>query len=286
MQDSRAWSARLLRHRNVDGGWGYAAGRASRIEPTCWALLAASRADGTAVDADVLVRWPRRDGWLVDVAGAPTNYAFNALAGLVLSAAPAGVDAARAIGRQLLDVRGLKLAQTAIIRQDNSLQAWPWNDGTFSWMEPTAFALLLLRKLQGSLALDETSARVAVGEAMLRDRACDAGGWNYGSAMVYGQALPAYVPTTALGILALQTTDDPIRQRAVQWLRANAASEPSAVALALARMALAIVDPPADVLDAALGRAIEAAGERSLLGLAMGAYAWAADNGELEVFRV
>ena len=30
----------LLDGRNADGGWGYYRGRVSRLEPTCWALLA------------------------------------------------------------------------------------------------------------------------------------------------------------------------------------------------------------------------------------------------------
>ena len=30
----------LLETRNGDGGWGYEPGRTSRLEPTCWALLA------------------------------------------------------------------------------------------------------------------------------------------------------------------------------------------------------------------------------------------------------
>ena len=32
------------------------------------------------------------------------------------------------------------------MRQDGSLQAWSWVDGTFSWVEPTAWCLLLLKK--------------------------------------------------------------------------------------------------------------------------------------------
>ncbi len=30
----------LLSAANADGGWGYYPGKASRLEPTCWALLA------------------------------------------------------------------------------------------------------------------------------------------------------------------------------------------------------------------------------------------------------
>ena len=40
-------------------------------------------------------------------------------------------------------------------------------------------------------------------EALLRNRQCTTGGWNYGNAEVLGKKLYAYTPTTALGLLAL-----------------------------------------------------------------------------------
>ncbi len=61
--------------------------------------------------------------------------------------------------------------------------------------------------------------RIEIGERMLRDRACGAGGWNYGGSNVYGQELFPYVPTTALGLLAMQDhPGDPIVARALAWL--------------------------------------------------------------------
>ena len=49
----------LLAGRNADGGWGYYPGKASRLEPTCWALLALPD-----VDPVVLTRWPLAGGLL------------------------------------------------------------------------------------------------------------------------------------------------------------------------------------------------------------------------------
>jgi hypothetical protein len=56
---------------NQDGGWGYYEGHASRLEPTCWALLglhAASAIDASAVSAsaELFRRWQREDGLLLE----------------------------------------------------------------------------------------------------------------------------------------------------------------------------------------------------------------------------
>src|SRR5688572_12010557 len=72
----------LLAARNVDGGWGYARGRRSRIEPTCWAVLALGHSEGRAPEVESLRAWKRQADLLIDVPGAPPNNAFNALAAL------------------------------------------------------------------------------------------------------------------------------------------------------------------------------------------------------------
>ena len=56
----------LREARNLDGGWGYYAGKSSRLEPTCWALLAL----GGEADVEVLQKWPStKDGLLLERAG-------------------------------------------------------------------------------------------------------------------------------------------------------------------------------------------------------------------------
>ena len=65
----------LLAGRNADGGWGYYAGKASRLEPTCWGLLALGDADPA-----VLTRWPAAGGLLRERSGGDVNFAFHALA--------------------------------------------------------------------------------------------------------------------------------------------------------------------------------------------------------------
>src|SRR5687768_14195844 len=95
--------------RNADGGWPYQPGKGSRIEPTCWALLALSQSEGQPLDLDVLRRWPRRDNWLIDVTGAPANHAFNALAALTLLQSASTATAAEGIVRLLIASKGLSV---------------------------------------------------------------------------------------------------------------------------------------------------------------------------------
>ena len=228
-----ALSTWLVQHRNRDGGWSYYPSKASRLEPTCWALLALSR-NGSRPGLDVIGEWPRRGGWLADGPKIPVNYAFNALAALTLHQDAGRRQEAIRLAAGLAEVRGNGAAPLAPIRQNNGLRAWPWIDATFSWVEPTSLCLLLLKKLRPALPERLARERIAVGESMLLDRACAAGGWNYGGANAYGKDLAPYVPTTALALLAMQDRPaNPTVARAVRWLRAEAASEPSAIALAL-----------------------------------------------------
>jgi hypothetical protein len=242
----------LLRLRNADGGWGYYPGKSSRLEPTCWALLALAREAGAPLDISPLQKWPRDAGWLVDATGAPINYAFNAFAALTLLQHPDGSPLAAPVAAQLLRAKGVRLEQAAQLRQDNSLQAWPWIDQTFSWVEPTSWCLLLLKKLRKDLRghfplrssaemTSEVIGRIEVGQQMLIDRACKTGGWNYGGSNVYGQELWAYVPTTALGLLAMQDRrDDPVVTRSLHFLQKDIGTERSAPALALALVCLRV----------------------------------------------
>ena len=153
----------LMRAANKGGGWPYYAEKGSRIEPTCWALLALAEADP---DGD---NWQRmatphlawltsiqgRDGLLIDVPGAPPNFTANGLAACVLAgsafraARPEPVegrapDLAR-LGDELVTVKGLSV-DIPDPRQDNRLQGWPWMPDTFSWIEPTCWCLLALKK--------------------------------------------------------------------------------------------------------------------------------------------
>lgn len=243
----------LMRDTAPGGGWGYFAGKASRLEPTLWALAALAHtpdlprpfADIAAPHLQYLEHAQQSDGLLRDAPRMPANLASNGLAVVVLSAvAPEKTIVLDRLRAALTGVKGLRVTNEPGAVQNNELQAWPWLPGTFSWVEPTAWCVLALKRSPTSLA---SAARVSEAEAMLRDRQCTGGGWNYGNASVLGQDLRPYVPTTAAGVLALQDqASTPDAGKALAWLESARLSELSTMALSLAALALHICGRPVD----------------------------------------
>ena len=79
---------------------------------------------------------------------------------------------------------------------------------TFSWVEPTAWACLALRRIgQGQ------HPRVEEGSKLLLDRALANGGVNYGNRRIFGIALEPIPGPTAVMLLALQGRPDDPRDR-------------------------------------------------------------------------
>ena len=264
--------------RNADGGWAYQSGKRSRLEPTCWVLLALAQADSPSPDLEVLRRWPRTNGWMVDVAGAPPNNAFNALAAVTLLQSVSTGPLAEAIIRLVIASKGIQLEPNPVARQDGGLQGWSWTEGTFSWVEPTAWSVLVLKQRLVYGPYPDAAARIRVGEQMLKDRECEGGGWNYGNSNVYGQDLRPYVPTTALALLALQDRRNDSVVRGLERLERDVVTERSAMALSLAVICLRIYGRPTAVPEEHLTklvseRHVNAGLNDDLLGLAMALYA-------------
>ena len=101
------------------------------------------------------------------------------------------------------------------------LVGWPWAEGTHSWVEPTALAVLALK----SVGLgDHERTREAV--RLLHDRLFSDGGCNYGNTVVLGQTLRPHLQPTALALLALwQEADRGGRvTRSIDYLEAGLSS--------------------------------------------------------------
>jgi hypothetical protein len=253
---------RLLGGAGGDGGWGYYRGQASRIEPTAWALVALSaRPDESGVRGIARARGflgglQRPDGLLVESSVPEANYGWNGLALIGLSAAGVTSDhkVEAPLAAALLSAKGVQLeGDAAAIRENTQLQAWSWVRGTFSWVEPTGWCLLAAKKL---LRADAGAGdRIREAEAVLADRVCEPGGWNYGNSNAFTQDLRPYVPTTAIALLAMQDRRDaPAVMKSLAWLEANALAERSAMALSLAAIALRVYGRPIDALLEALVR--------------------------------
>lgn len=255
--------------RNHDGGWPYYRGKRSRLEPTCWAMLGT----GVSAESTPLPGWLQPSGLLVEPSIGEANFGFNALAALAVGRGHGpGQALVERIVAAVIEAKGDALPPSASIRQNNSLQGWPWISGTFSWVEPTAWCMLALKKT----AAESTAARarIAVAEDIMRDRECKGGGWNVGNAEVFGHALAPHVPPTAIVVMALQDRrSERVVADAARFLEANAIDEGSTTALALSAMALACVGrPSADIAGALVARGPEAEAFGNVAALGMAAY--------------
>lgn len=132
-----------------------------------------------------------------------------------------------------------RIADTKVAFNPN-VYGWSWVNRTFSWVVPTAMALIAIEHaLETGLAAGrEVEDRRRLGREMLIDRCCPTGGWNAGNAVVYGVPLTPHVDTTAVALLALRSVHPhPITATSLQWLRSNQTCR-SAYSLAWAMLAV------------------------------------------------
>jgi len=197
--------------RNPDGSLGHLPGQPGHLEPT---LL--SCAAGLAPP----LAWLRAQPWGWGALLLPACLANHA-------------DAADITGdtiEQMLARQGEPTEDPdGMLGFDPTLTAWPWVDRTAPWVEPTAYAVLSLKR-----AGRGAHPRVAQGEALLRDRQCSDGGWNYGNPAVLGAELESYLPPTGWAVLALP--GGAVAERGLDRLLA-ATTQRSTMTLSLALLA-------------------------------------------------
>jgi hypothetical protein len=90
-----------------------------------------------------------------------------------------------------------------ILGHDPTLLGWPWVEGTHSWIEPTAMAILALCR-EGR----KDHPRVNEGIRLILDRALDRGGWNCGNKAVFGRELRPLPGPTGMALVALAAYGD------------------------------------------------------------------------------
>jgi len=244
----------LLGARDPRGGWPYRAGQQPSPEPTCyslWALASGARKPDFDPARDAGLRWLasclNQDGALVLEGDEEPHWSTSLL---VITLARFGWQPElrdKAAGF-LLRWSGQTTPKTAEVTLDGALHGWPWISGTFSWVEPTCYALLALK-----LAGHGQHPRVAEAQRMLLDRVCQDGGWNYGNRVIYGAALHGYISSTALAALALQdvvAAAEPI-QRGLAFLERETKEHRSTLTLALTILCFqAFAKPVAEVVAA------------------------------------
>ena len=216
MGDALSSRLQFLRQtQNVDGGWGYFPGKKSWLEPTAYATLALHAAGVNGPEADraraCIDSWALPEGgWRAgaEVAEYHWSSALCLTLDCVVGRKSRGFDGG--LRRLLLSngsessafYRALGGGAAAMNRE---LLGWAYRDGSTAWVEPTALALVALKKIErqfgGGLGLAK---RVSLGERMLLDRRCADGGWNYGNRQVLGVVLPSYPEVTAIALVGLQ----------------------------------------------------------------------------------
>jgi hypothetical protein len=211
----------LLSAQNPDGGWGTGRDRPSHTEATSFALLVLK----TLSDPSLNKRVDQGMSWLINRQGPDGSWPLashvtevswsTALAVLALSVFETHRQRALRGANWLIREEGRQLGwlslilyrfwpQKMAVQFNPDLKGWSWTRGTLSWVEPTAYALIALKKLRPFLQGTKAEERIRQGELMIYDRMCVGGGWNYGNSEVLGINLWPYPDVTALALIALQ----------------------------------------------------------------------------------
>jgi hypothetical protein len=259
----RQAAARLEAARSRDG-FGPRPGLPPEPEPTALGAI--------ALDDDRARTWleehQRADGGFALVADHVVSDSATALAALAL---PNGRARERAVDH-LLTHQAQRFPANPNSPHDPNLRGWGWTPDTFGWVEPTARAVLALQLLR------PTAGRaIADGLAVLADRECVGGGWNYGNRSVMGVDLPPYAETTAIALIGLQGADPDLYQRGVDTLdRLWRDERRGGLSLSMSLAAFSLVRGPAHPSIPGIEAALDAELERTGLLDDVVALAWAA----------
>ena len=253
--------------RDPGGGWKGAPEGAVSVEATALAIAAleASAAPGDPGLEDArsrLVQLQREDGGFPVGPDVPEPSWVTSIAGLLLRTDPATRNAAVGAARWLLENEGLRPGLVGRLRRrafgfagpvdvDVDVVGWGWLPNTFSWVEPTACAALLLRSLRAELGPRSIDERMEEVRALYADRECAGGGWNYGNRAVFDANLPPIPDSTAVALIGAQGWgSEPWVDRGFEALDRMAADAPSPLTYSLTRLARRLHSRPSAGVDA------------------------------------
>ncbi len=259
---------------------GYERGGPTATEPTAltsMALVAAGRTDAAEKGLDWVAKMQQTDGSLgpaegLSSPGWPTSLAIltdaiahgndsgerdGSIGFVALNNTPAvrksKFDRQRGV-EWLLATRGTTLEKGERGGHDPMLVGWPWAEGTHSWVEPTALAVLALKAVGLG---DHDRTREAV--RLLRDRLFTDGGCNYGNTVVLGQELRPHLQPTAIALLALWSEDDGDGRiaRSFEYLQGGLSTETPTASMCYGVIALRRYSRDVKRFDVALARTYE-----------------------------
>jgi len=233
------------------GGWPSAVGSQASVEATCLALLGLRHTGPTAVrGGNILFHIQNTDGsWPAFEGDDPEGCWATSLAVITLLGRKNDSGAQRGVqwlientGRESHWFWNLKFRiADRKVQFDPDKHGWPWFSGTVSWVIPTAFALIALKRFSSCCPTKRATDRIQLGMEMLFDRACPDGGWNAGNGVVLGSPLKPHIDPTAIALLALKDQPGHIATRqALGWLQMNLERCSSPYSIAWATLALAV----------------------------------------------
>lgn len=234
----------LIKSQIPVSGWGYRSDSPQAFpEPTCYSLLALA---DTSFSLNEPLEWlsglVKSNGQMfLPNDDSPnwgtshliiTLYRLNMMQGL-----------RQASTEWLLEWKSQYVETSEVVTLDGTLLGWPWISDTFSWIQPTSYAIFAL-KLVGL----QEHARVKEAEALLFDRICPGGGWNFGNPIILNRPIDPSLSETAIALFALQ--DEPEAATAIEGglalLEAELPNYPTALALSLGILCLHVYDRPVD----------------------------------------
>jgi hypothetical protein len=263
----------LISSQNSDGGWGYHPGSESGVEATSWVLLVLGLTDqGNSMLGQAGARgfdWLRRaqlpDGSWPAFVGQSQGCWASSLACLALLRQTDSTDLAAKGINWLINTwpaeggwwwrlrHRLFFWNSSVVRQDSALRGWSWTPGTASWVEPTSYALILLRSATEDRLPSPAAKRKRLAQDMLYDRMCPGGGWNSGNPLVYDVAGEPRVGPTVWALLALREFPERLEnKKSLQWLEKIYPEIQGPGSLALAHLCLSSYDRPPAPLEAML----------------------------------
>jgi hypothetical protein len=239
----------LLQNQNPNGGWGALRGKRSNTETTSLAVMAlqALAAETTADNRKRGIEWLVRQqnenhSWPLNETVKEGSWT-TALAITALGDSAERRERVLAAARWLLEQEGSKpgilaeivlwaTGRSGVNKLNKDLIGWSWVPSSFSWVEPTSYALIALKKQRARLAGTNVEERIRQADAMIYDRMCTGGGWNYGNSKVLDYALWPYPDITALALIAMQDhASEKANQDSLQVLSNTARETDSGLAL-------------------------------------------------------
>jgi hypothetical protein len=240
-----SWLDQNLDELAADPAISYLAGTSPAAEPTAiamLALLAHDRSEAVRQAAGALRSMQQQDGAVGirpgETPGWPTSFAvigWTAVAKALPDLKPAvqsNIDRAVA---WLLANRGRAVERSDNFGHNSELIGWAYAEGTHSWIEPTAMAVMAL-----TVAGHRHHPATEEGIAVIRDRQLPGGGFNYGNTYVLGQLIRPHVQPTGIALLALSATAENAASitKSIAWVRRSVGAETTPVSLSWALLGL------------------------------------------------